>query len=142
MADLIKAADKEIVDSTEYRTHLRVNQFQISVRIFQVNYSELHKLLEFVNNPFVALGLWQQGAQGALSLSALEIQRLFSNFLASAFSLVGHARKFMSNYKETPFENEYKQQIESCFIKNGLHNFIQGLRNQFMHDGIPIMPQS
>lgn len=63
--------------------------------------------------------------------------RRISNYLSSAFTLVGYARNYMEdNYSNKEIILKYREQVQEKFVKNSLTAFIQNLRNYFLHNGI------
>jgi hypothetical protein len=65
------------------------------------------------------------------------VRRLY-NFVASALSLVDHARRlYEKHYASTDIFDDYQSEIDTRFKNNPLHRFIQGLRNYCLHYEIP-----
>lgn len=71
--------------------------------------------------------------QKHIELINLEMLRHISNYLSSAFTLVGYARDYMKdNYAGTETFNLYEKKVRELFIDNDLAKFVQDLRNYFL----------
>ena len=66
--------------------------------------------------------------------------RFLHNFLASAFSLIEHARKIVNRlYSGEAFKDEYQKKLEQDVINQPIHSFVKELRNYTQHYTLPIL---
>ena len=130
MADVLQLQD-ELLAMHEYKRLAVIQQFHISLHIFDGNAKELCQLLDAGRTP---PSIFQVEAYQR------EVARSLHNFMAGAFSLVDHARRLYGEGSEydTRFA-DYQTEVDNRFTKNPLHRFLQGLRNYCIHRNfIPI----
>lgn len=129
---------KELTHMAEWERLAEIRQFTLSVQIFQQNADELIGILRSVKSDPVATRLWALENRLILDQLLLEIARLLHNFVAASFSLVEHARRFYSrNYKNDGRFNDYDLQVKERFAEDPLCQFVQDLRNFFIHKKVP-----
>ncbi|MBD3639182.1 MAG: hypothetical protein HUJ25_17635 [Crocinitomicaceae bacterium] len=69
-----------------------------------------------------------------------ELDRLLHNFIASAKSLIDLSRKhYRNNYESKNLFPEYQEEIDTRFRHDPLSNFVQDLRNYFLHKKVPVI---
>ena len=130
--------EKELTRMPEWERLAEIRQFTLSVEIFQENAGELVRLLRGVKTGPAALRLWAVESRPALDLFLREVARLLHNFVAAAFSLVDHSRRFHKrNYKCDHRFADYETQVKTRFADDSLCQFVQGLRNFFIHKEVP-----
>ena len=134
----MKSYKKKIISSPGFVAHQRIKQIELSLYVVKYNYLDLKKLFDIYKDPVSALGLWKPENVDKLMGVQMQIQRYFSNYVSAALSLVAHARVFMKSYIGTDFSNNYEEMVKSNFVDNGLHRFIQNLRNYIMHYKMPL----
>jgi hypothetical protein len=131
---------EELTSMPEWERIGEVRQFSLSLRIFEGNADELIGFLERLKAEPVALALWRPENRLRLDEAREEIARLLHNFVAGAFSLVDHARRFYDrNYKTDGRFSGYDEAVKARFADDPLCQFVQGLRNYFVHKKIPTL---
>lgn len=119
-----------------------VRRFSLSVEIFQENARDLIGLLDSACGP-EAVALWSVENRSGLDRFQREIARRLHNFVASAMSLVDHARVFYrGHYKDQGTFTDYEAEVGSRFASEPATQFIHGLRNYYVHVGIPTISNS
>jgi hypothetical protein len=95
---------------------------------------EFRALLEGATTPQAATVLWSLQNRPQLEQFQREVTRLLHNFVAAAFSLVDHARRFFGkHYKDAKSFPDYEDEVKRRFTEDPLCQFVQGLRNYFIH---------
>lgn len=118
----------------EWERLSEVRQFTLSLEIFQRNAQEFRALLEGATTPQAATVLWSLHNRPQLEQFQREVTRLLHNFVAAAFSLVDHARRFFGkHYKDAKSFPDYEDEVRRRFAEDPLCQFVQGLRNYFIH---------
>lgn len=134
---------KELVAMPEWERLAEIRQFSYSVQLFQQNANELTGLLESIRTGPVAANLWSLENRPILDSILGEVGRLLHNFVAASFSLRDHAYRFYrSNYKDDGRFSDYEAEAKSRFAEDPLCQFVQGLRNYFVHKEIPDVSSS
>jgi hypothetical protein len=129
---------EELISMPEWERIGEVRQFSLSLRIFEGNADELIGFLEKIKTGPVALALWHPENRLRLEEAGEEIARLLHNFVTGSFSLVDHARRFYDrNYRMDGRFGEYEAEVQARFAKDPLCQFVQGLRNFFVHKQTP-----
>ena len=122
----------------EWERLAEIRQFTLSIQIFQQNAGELVGLLRNVKTGPAAMRLWALENRPVLDQLLREVARLLHNFVAASFSLVDHARRFHSrNYKDDGRFADYEGQVKARFAEDPLCQFVQDLRNFFIHRKVP-----
>jgi hypothetical protein len=100
--------------------------------------------LELLKQDDLILQLYAETNRPILTGVVEDVGRLWANFLASAFSLVDHARRHDLSLDDKPeLDEEIRGQIERRFAKDDDHNIANGLRNYSLHHGIlPVTAES
>lgn len=137
MADINELHDK-MVNSTESKIKYKIWMFKNNFFICDGNFNDLQKFYSKINaQEFMRELRTMPDRQKHIELINLDMLRRISNYLSSAFSLVGYARDYMKeNYSDTETLQVYEKYIKENFIDNNLTKFIQDLRNFFLHNGI------
>ncbi len=121
-----------------YKYLNRIKLHERSVHIFGGNFSDLMRMLNFLEDPQNFHEVWGEDNRDRQALAHREVVRHFHNFLSAAQSLVEHTRSFMrKNHNGQPIFISYSKQIEKNFSNDSLARFVQDLRNYFLHKGIP-----
>jgi hypothetical protein len=129
---------KELAQMPEWERLSEIRQFNLSIQIFQQNSGELVGLLRSVKTGPAAMRLWSVENQPLLDQLLCEVARLLHNFVAASFSLVDHARRFHKrNYKSDGRFADYEIQVKARFADDPLCQFVQDLRNFFIHRKVP-----
>lgn len=115
----------------------KVHFLNASRFVFLGNYRELVLAIEAFENHEEPSRLWDISNRANLEKKLQDIGRLLHNFLSGAFSLVDHTRNTMKEfYGETSeFFKEYQARIDTDFKNSALAQFVQGLRNFYIHKG-------
>lgn len=137
MADIKELYDK-MVNSSESKIKHKIWMFKNNFCICDGNFNDLQKFYNRINaQDFMCELKTMPDRQKHIELINLDMLRRISNYLSSAFSLVGYARDYMKeNYSDTETLQVYEKYIKENFIDNNLTKFIQDLRNFFLHNGI------
>jgi hypothetical protein len=132
--------DKQIAHMPEYKTLQRIQGLGRSVQLFRGNTQELRKLIEEINKPDEVHAVVFPGNAPEYRMYLQEVARLFHNFVASAFSLVEHARVIYKTV-HMPLQRfpEYEDQVKARFVKNPLARFVQDMRNFCLHKELPVL---
>jgi len=119
---------EEIRSSKGQQVMDEVARLQASVRLVGRNKVELIRALEVLKQDDLILQLHAETNRPILTGVIEDIGRLSANFLASAFSLVDHARRQRLSLDDNPeFDEEIEEQIERRFAKDDDHNIANGL---------------
>jgi hypothetical protein len=129
---------EEIRSSKGQQVMDEVARLQASVRLVGRNKVELIRALEVLKQDDLILQLYAETNRPILTGVIEDVGRLLANFLASAFSLVDHARRqrLSPDDDDPEFDEEIHEQIERRFSKDDAHNVANGLRNYLLHRGI------
>lgn len=136
--DDIKEIYNRMMESKEREIKFKIWMFKNNVSICDGNFRDLYNFYNAINKCGNIEELRKKtDYQKHIELINLDMLRRISNYLSSAFTLVGYARDYMKeNYAETETFNIYEKQVKEQFINNNLAKFIQDLRNYFLHNGI------
>jgi hypothetical protein len=128
---------EEIRSSKGQQVMDEVTRLQASLRLVGRNKVELIRALDVLKQDDLILQLHAETNRPILTGVIEDVGRLSANFLASAFSLVDHARRQRLSLDDDPeFDEEVREQIERRFAKDDDHNLANGLRNYSLHHGI------
>jgi hypothetical protein len=128
----------ELEAMPEYHRLSVVRQFATSVALFDANARELSDTLSNAEDPSKAIELWSIDNRPKLNHFQLQLMRLLHNFVASAFTLVDHARRFYTqNYSSDARFSDYEGCVRHYFGEDPLSQFVQGLRNYVLHKELP-----
>jgi len=117
-----------------YRTYART----FSLNIFQRNAQELLAATHSVRDSDYGLQLMAINNREAGQQAHREISRFVHNFAASAMTLVEHTRNFVrEHYEDTAIKIAYDRRVEATFASEPVVQFVQNLRNYFVHKGLP-----
>lgn len=134
------ALSEEMYSSEGWRILNKIKVLQLSNEIFMANYQDLcSQLAKYENDGSFASQLILGEDEELLEAYLGEVTRYLHNFLASVKTLVDHTRVFcMEEYKDSPFFQEYSDEINKRFINVDLTKFIQDLRNYTLHKKLPL----
>lgn len=133
--DEVERLQRELEAMPEWDRIWSVREFQSTVSIFRTNAAEVLKFLKESERKDTDHGPFETASFAALQQ---ELARLVHNFVAAAFTLVDHARVFLSErYQATPLYADYNAEVDKRFRKGGLHQFVRGLRNFIVHQRFP-----
>ena len=109
-----------------------------SLNIFRRNAQELLAATHNVRDSDYGLQLMAVDNREASQQAHREINRFVHNFAASAMTLVEHTRNFMrEHYEGTAIKIAYDDRIIATFASEPVVQFVQNLRNYFVHKGLP-----
>lgn len=129
---------RELNECEGYLINTRLVSFTNSLLIFQANVNEIKMWYKKINDPHAALTIWNPDNYDLMERVNLEMQRLFSNFLSSSFSLRDHLYTLRNvYYRDTEVEVKIQENINKYFVNNNLTSFIQDFRNYVVHCGYP-----
>ena len=118
-----------------------IDSIRWSFRIFYGNYIELIKLLKVLEDRPESIKLWDVKKRGELDKVFEEIGRLLFNYLAAAFMLIDHTRRYVDKMhggaKHGAFKEEYKKEVRERFTDNDNQQIAKGLRNYIQHRNLP-----
>lgn len=128
----------EFIKSPASVTYWRLRTLQTNFYVFQRNHDELCNLLNYVESPDSIVQLWVYDKQDQLKQALREIIRYFLNYVASAYTIKEHTRAITkAHYSKTRFMTAYEYEVNSRFISNPLHGFVEDLRNYSIHYRLP-----
>lgn len=129
---------RELLRMPEWGRLAEIRQFELSIEIFQRNADELLRFLGGFKTGPMSAHLWSLENRPPLDRALREVARLLHNFVAASFSLVDHARAFYTrNYAGHESFRDYPAEVSKRFADVPLCQFVQGLRNFFVHRRIP-----
>lgn len=109
-----------------------------SLNIFRRNAQELLAATHNVRDADYGLQLMAVNNREAGQQAHREINRFVHNFVASAMTLVEHTRNFMrEHYEGTAVRITYDNRVMANFASEPVVQFVQSLRNYFVHKGLP-----
>lgn len=134
----ISILTKELRESPEYDLYKSLEGFSISLYIFNRNYSDLEKILDFLTNNKKSEYLLDIRNKDQLDRLLEEIIRLLHNFVATAMSLVDHTRNiYVKLYSGTEKFPDYQDRINNEFANEPLVQFVHCLRQYCQHYRAP-----
>lgn len=131
---------EEWLGSDASRTLKRLKVFELTLRIFRMNFDEWERTIEERRpaNPIEALRMMSDSRWVEEYL--VELTRTFHNFVASTLSLLDHTRVFYKElYEPNNLLPDYQAQINSRFANDGRAEFIKGMRQFFQHKRLPLV---
>jgi hypothetical protein len=134
----LRAADAKIHKHPGYKEFVNLQALERSLKaVFQPNGQDLLKALEAASkNPELAFELIQNVREPAVRDEFHGIvTRLLHNYLASAASLVEHARRIMRG-RTGPIADEFNQR-KADLLKHPEVPFMVDLRNYLLHRTLP-----
>ncbi len=121
-----------------YKFLERIKLHERSVHIFRGNYSDLVKVLSYLEDSNNFHKVWGEENREKQAFAHREVVRHFHNFLSAAQSLVEHTRIYMNQeHTGQQIYDSYQEKVNKNFKNNPLARFVQDLRNYFLHSGIP-----
>jgi hypothetical protein len=131
---------KELPDMPEYHLYVELQQFNNSIYIFDRNFDELHKLIQFLtNDPRVNELYWLEN-RDKLQMFSREVSRLLHNFVAAAMSLIEHTRRLDEKlYRDRGRFPDYQKRVDKEFTHDPLARFVKDLRRYCQHRKLPIL---
>ena len=128
----------ELIQMPEWKRISNIRQFKLSIQIFDNNADELIKLLSRYKTGSEAANIWAIENRPILEQFQFEIARLLHNFVAASLSLIDHVRVFYkNNYKNNEQFRDYDTEVEKRFSRDPICQFVQGLRNFYIHKKVP-----
>lgn len=127
-----------------YQRHSELEAFHTSVAyVFRGNFlAVLGALQQASTDPVLAMELVQNVRKPVVREAFMgELTRALHNYLASAHSIVDHARRLMRN-SEPDFESLWKARVEEAWEEQPVMHFIKGLRNYSLHRRLPFFGSS
>jgi hypothetical protein len=139
--ELFKNYMDRIRHAPEQRILQEIDYLRWSFGIFHRNNNQLINLLMSLEDKPESIALWDVNKKIDLNLVFEEIGRLLFNYLASAFMLIDHTRRYIEQTYEsdkyTNFNKEYEIEKTQRFVNNVNHQIAQGLRNYMQHRKLP-----
>jgi hypothetical protein len=119
----------------------KIESIKWSFKIFHGNYIELIKPLRVLEDRPESIKLWDVKKRRELYRVFEEIGRLLFNYLAAAFMLIDHTRRYVDKMYEdakySAFKEEYEKEVRERFANNDNHQIAKGLRNYIQHRNLP-----
>jgi hypothetical protein len=114
------------------------HQRTFSVNLFQMNAVALMDAAQRVHDPDHGMSWMSEPNRDAGWQAHRELHRHIHNFVASALTLVEHTRSFMrASYVGSDVLRTYEARAKATFASSQTAQFVQGLRNYFLHKGMP-----
>lgn len=129
---------KELREMPEFHLYLELHSLSQSIYVFDKNFIELERLLNFLANDSRANSLFWLRNQDKLQEIDREIIRLLHNFVASALSLIDHTRRLYNKlYQDTGHFPDYSEKMQITFANDPLSQFVRDLRRYCQHYKAP-----
>ncbi|SBV50320.1 hypothetical protein XBLMG947_1098 [Xanthomonas bromi] len=127
-ADFVRTSEviEETVGGHLWRS---LNELQDTLWIFQQSVAELFDEIILFSERSTGPGFWNEVNVELAAGHTRAVKRGIFNCTSSVMALVDHARRFKEKY---PTEG-YEENLVKMFPKNGLHEFLQRLRNYNTH---------
>ncbi len=124
----------ELQHMPEYQFHTEMEDFWISVYIFEQNYKELREVIGFLESDPRADSLFTMKNRDKLNARGREVIRRLHNFVAAAMSLIDHTRRLYDKlYAGNNSFPDYKDRVERDFASDPLSQFVKCLRQYCQH---------
>jgi hypothetical protein len=143
--EAIKAREDDVeyltfLRSPEYQLRGKLKTFDMSLEIFEGNFTELICNIDAFR-PTAQKELMRWATDPAFrNTQQITVTRMLHNFMASASSLIDHARKFYRDmYEAGGTMPLYQPKINETFGKDGLSQFIVGFRQYCVHYRSPVI---
>lgn len=128
----------EILAMPEYRLRQDMLGFNASIYIFDTNFAELRRIIEFLTDDPNGQLLTAARNQDKLHNVQTDILRRLHNFVAATQSLIEHTRRFHNKlYGDSGTFPEYQAQVDTRFVNDPLSQFVQRLRQYCQHYKAP-----
>lgn len=128
----------EILAMPEYGIRQQLLAFNTSIYIFDKNFEELHRLINFLLNHPEAEMLLSERNKDRLRGVQIDIIRRLHNFVAASLSLIDHTRRLYKKlYADSDQFPEYQAKVDSEFKVDPLSQFIKCLRQYCQHYKAP-----
>jgi len=139
--EILKYYTDKIQNAPEQKIVQEIASLRWSFRIFRGNYKELVDFLTLLEDEPKTIALWDVKRRKDLLVIFRHIARLLFNYLASAFMLIDHTRRYVdymySTDKYSTFKMDCEKEIDQRFTNNDSHHIAQGLRNYIQHRKLP-----
>ncbi len=139
--DLFKYHMDRIRNAPEQNIVREIDSIKWSFKIFHGNYVQLINILKALEDKPESIKLWDVKKKNELYQVFEEIGRLLFNYLAAAFMLIDHTRRYVDKMymgeKYKSFVSEYKKEVTERFANNDNHQLAKGLRNYIQHRNLP-----
>ena len=134
----VVALHDELQSMAEFQLLQKIQTFQHSLEVFEGNYREIRRPLEWQAQDPGARELWFLKNRHLLETFQKEVARLLHNFAAGAASLIDHTRlHYRELYAASGQLPEYEGEVSARFTKNTLAAFVRGLRQYCQHYKVP-----
>lgn len=135
----INEMEQQIYSTEGYRIDSIMRGLDMSVQIFKRNYQQFLELIKSFDNPAYVMFFWAEGIESEKMRIdfQIEVHRAFTNFEASAASLIDHSRRFSESDVKDTIKEKYINKKDECFVENNLSRFVKDLRNYLLHRGYP-----
>jgi hypothetical protein len=128
----------DVYATPEWRLRTRLEFFSFSVELLERNYEELVPFVTGIEQVKKPLDLLAVGEAWKLDELLKEVSFRLHNYLASAKSLVDHARTmYRQVYAEVGTFLEFPVETQRRFENDGLVQFVHGLREMAQHYQLP-----
>jgi hypothetical protein len=128
----------EILAMPEYEIRQQLLAFNTSIYIFDKNFKELHRLIDFLLNHPEAEMLLAERNKDRLREVQIDIIRRLHNFVAASLSLIDHTRRLYNKlYADSDQFPEYQTKVDSEFKVDPLSQFVKCLRQYCQHYKAP-----
>lgn len=122
----------------EYELVIQLQGFSASIYIFDKNYQDLSRLVNYLAADPKADTLFLLRNRDRLMLAMRDVIRLIHNFVASAISLIDHTRRlYRKLYEGTGKFDDYQSKVSSEFARDPLSQFVKCLRKYCQHYKAP-----
>ncbi|CAG0964418.1 hypothetical protein ANRL3_01091 [Anaerolineae bacterium] len=129
---------QELLDMPEFQIHSSIQELNTSIYIFEENYNDLRRLVNFLAVDSRSEHLLLLRNRHKLKSVLTDIIRLLHNYVAAAQSLIDHTRRLNRklNSNSEKFA-EYNTRVEIEFVKDSLSQFVKDLRQYCQHYRAP-----
>jgi hypothetical protein len=128
----------QILAMPEYKLRQDLLGLNTSIYIFDTNYTELRRIIEFLTDDPNGQLLTAAENRDRLHNVQVDVLRRLHNFVAATQSLIDHTRRLHTKlYSESGTFPEYQDQVEARFVNDPLSQFVQRLRQYCQHYKAP-----
>ena len=129
---------KELAAMPDMKLRPQDEFFKLSNYIFDTNYTEFKKLLDFFINDPKSETLALSANRDRLNEIQMDILRQLHNFVAASLTLIGHTRNlYQELYRDSGKFVDYPKRIRAEFETDSLSQFVKGLSKYLQNNSSP-----
>jgi hypothetical protein len=129
---------RELAAMPDMKLRQQAESFKLSNYIFDTNYAEFKKLLDFFINDPKSETLALSVNQDRLNEIQMDILRHLHNFVAASLALIDHTRNlYQELYRDSGNFIDYPKRIRAEFETDPLSQFVKGLGKYLQNNSSP-----